>query len=320
MKEFPCALPVFGIVSRSFAEKRPANTFNPPLQFCADLALTAYGAYGKEVVSEINQLIEVLVSSNKRASVHQKKDISFLMFSYGEVLSQFFSFMGLPGVIYLQALAKQSVLKFERELKLLCSLKGEFFTMLLTEYRKEKAVDDIKPLVRCYILLGFLLSDSFLELVGAGVADSAVEVNTFVPECIKKVCQLLPEEAYIELCLELFNYLFLGNVSLVGREALVNVINNTTHKQLINLAFASRAMGNDSYKAIYLELLQRDLFGGDVSQFLHDPEQKSPLGVRLAKHNQNIRGVLSEHEIDPDRALNYRGSFSITFYPDAREE
>ncbi|MCW5589206.1 MAG: hypothetical protein KIT27_06030 [Legionellales bacterium] len=90
---------------------------------------------------------------------------------------------------------------------------------------------------------------------------------------------------------------------------ITQIFENIDEKRLVKLFSASQKMQNDQFRDVFFSFLKRDLLGNSVHQAQDIPQSQAM--ITLQQHNENIRKILLENDIDPTVALNYEPCFEF---------
>jgi len=83
------------------------------------------------------------------------------------------------------------------------------------------------------------------------------------------------------------------------------ILEKIQHINLAQLLQARAAMMGNEFQKVFEHMLQADFSEQGIDDFLHNTEQASEIGKKVAKHNQQVAKELSANKIDVKKARSY---------------
>lgn len=272
---------------------------------------------------EFEKFISLFIQVNQHAPQHQQRNLTLFFSKHHEVIMQMIKLMGIEGIRYMRSHLAGTVLNLERMLESMVIL-PEDLQQPLAEYFEQNHLsfkqhpEQIHAFKTCLIALGTLINLSpDEEGYEWDEKDEKDEDSLSASEFYLKIAKdKSPQEFLIVLAEILLRRIMQERGVQLSEPEIIKMLERMEPTRFAQLAAASQRMAADEYRDVYLNLLQLDLTGGDIEDFLHNPEQENETGQNLARHNQAIRTKLKTNGISPKTALGYDRIFEFIVLPD----
>ncbi|HHT0594559.1 TPA: hypothetical protein ACTXXA_003103 [Legionella anisa] len=264
----------------------------------------------KLIQEKFANFVTLFLQVNQNAPEHQQRNITLFFSKHLDKIEQIINTMGVEGIYYLQNHLAGTVLNLERTLESVPILSAEIQHQLAKYFEQchvtnKEHPEQIKAFKTCMIVISTLIN---LKAHGEYEDDPSI-IAQFYMDIMKGKT---PQESLLALSQLLLEKIMLGGGGVqLTQEEITRVFERIEPARFAQLAAASQHMADDPYREVYLELLRRDLVGGDINEFLHNIEQENEVGKFLAIHNGNIRAKLVAKNISPQTALNYQGRYDF---------
>jgi len=246
----------------------------------------------------------------KRIKSNNPEDLNIdrLLNKFNEKIFNLYSIMGEDAFTFLKKLIKSSLLPLERFL-INYQIITEATPIIAKTLSKFKGEHNI--VCNTLITVGSLLL--FLRSMQPPYRqnDSQEELNAILNETIdENDSPALTNDKLQNLVAKLY----LEKLGLpLSKEVYKNLQTKLKIHELTLLVIGRSKMENDTYKDVFDEMLKHDFMPNQsFDHMLHDENQESDLGRRLAIHNNQIRNELKNAGINVDLAFSYRNEKSFT--------
>lgn len=259
-----------------------------------------------KIASDFMNFLNKFQKINKRAELFHQRPIAQFLARFEDKIFQLMDMMGRNmgrnSIAFMEKQMAFTVVTLERLLNNLPLLDESLVEPFQKYYKKqiqpEKQVDNLNvTFCNCLMMAGLLsrfykLSNATIMAMGENKSPSEF-LNAMVLDIVKK---LLP------------------NISMdLSDQKTQEIFGRIPPERFAKLISASQKMEKNEYREIFMNLLKLDLIGGDVNDFLHNPNQDNKLGKELSQHNARVRSKLVEHKISEKEALEYKKTYDFVF-------
>jgi Ankyrin repeats (many copies) len=268
----------------------------------------------------LNILFDSIDKANARLDPEQQRDAALLFMTHQANILQLIQIMGITNATrFLKSLVVQSALPLERFLASQPILSEEdaivlkqYYQKLSTQKRRMVQAPQWQNIVKLAGIIAQIRNTDY------HIGDhQSISLKAILQDSDSDADFVSPEAAIKALCKAILAPLAANDIadetalSKIDIEALLD---RFSPAQLVNIFNATAKMTGDQYRAIFREMLRRDLgiTTGSVTDFLHTDSTE---GYGIAQHNHAIREQLEAQGLKPESILDYDGSHEFIYFP-----
>lgn len=290
---------------RAYAEYKPSSALEmatiPPM---VQMDMVRYSA---PVINNFQKVIIKIIKVNERALGEHKKEMLLFLMLHGQKILKLIELIGESSISIITNMIANTLLSLERVLNLIRPIPlPSQVAPILKEYFSKHRLPNMDFLMHFLIFLNGLtdlkihIESSSMKLSSAGKLQKELPGDSTPEEFLRVLGSWVLKK-------------ILGKKDIfITKKEIDLLLDRIQPGRFAQLIAASNTMKDDAYREIYLELMELDLKGGGIRNFLHNTgEDNTPLGQQVAKHNQKIKKLLCSYGVDAKSALGYKKTYEF---------